>query len=223
MAKELKGKGGFWDIPILGQIANVLYTAGSDVLGVTGQAAEDVAKTTARAGIDVADTASGGLLQESLEGGLGADKAQLASILGFGLNPNKMGKGWKFLNKLWGSKGKISAGLMANEMQNQFRVIPELTGLNIDTGIFTDMPISEQELRLYPDQFGLRDISMDDFGAWNKPSEYQQQMIDENKFAQGLLNEAKEDLIEKNVITPEDWEQNIFTPDTTKNNSQFEF
>lgn len=42
MAKELKGEGGFWDWPIIGDMANVFYTAGSDMLGLTGKAAGDV-------------------------------------------------------------------------------------------------------------------------------------------------------------------------------------
>ena len=129
MAKELKGKGGFWDIPILGQIANVLYTAGSDVLGVTGQASGDVANTVGRAAVDVGDTASGGLLQESLKSGLGADKAQLASMAAFGLNPNKAGKVWQGIKKIapWLLIGGGAASQFLGESDEEYnaRMIEE--------------------------------------------------------------------------------------------------
>ena len=124
MAKELRGKGGFWDFPIIGPMANVIYSTIADVGGVTGQAAEDVAKTTARAGVDVADTASGGLLQESLQSGLGADKAQLASMIGFGLNPNKSGKAWQAIKKIapWLLVGGGAASQLLGESEEEYRV-----------------------------------------------------------------------------------------------------
>jgi hypothetical protein len=42
---ELAFEGGFWDIPLLGDIANIIATTGSDMIGVTGQAGSDVVNT----------------------------------------------------------------------------------------------------------------------------------------------------------------------------------
>ena len=46
--KKLRGEGGFWETPILGPLMNVLYSAASDVAGVSGQAASDVIETAAK-------------------------------------------------------------------------------------------------------------------------------------------------------------------------------
>lgn len=65
----------------------------TDILNVSAKAASGVADATANIGVNTLDAATGGLAGQSLDNISGKDsKAELAGLLGFMMNPNKLGK-----------------------------------------------------------------------------------------------------------------------------------
>ena len=109
----------------------------TDILGVSGRAVSDIAKTTSRAASDVARTTAGiGL--NTLDAATGntlansnIDKAELAGLMGFLMNPGKGGNvmsklfNWYKAKPFWRGLGTVGAYEYATP------IIEDLTGQNI--------------------------------------------------------------------------------------------
>lgn len=148
----------------------------TDILGVTSQAASDVAKTTAGIGLNTLDAATGGTLSKS-----GADKAELAGLMGFLMNP---GKGANVMSKLFnyykaapfsrglGTVGAYEFGTSALEDltgQNIWQMTP--TSRDIQAGIDAEQAElqkqREEEDQKYMDELGI--ITQEEARNMNNP------------------------------------------------------
>lgn len=166
----------------------------TDMLGVTSQAASDVAKTTAGIGLNTLDAATGNTLSKS-----GADKAELAGLMGFLMNP---GKGANVMSKLfnWYKAAPISRGLgTVGAYEFGTGELEDLTGQNIWQMTETNR---DKEARIESERAELE----------NKRREDDQRFMDEyGIITQEEARNMNNPLLEINPLSPTDslhWARN---------------